>query len=201
VVGDILLVEAGMRIPADCILIEAMDLTVDEALYHEDRETVKRKWISEGSIEENNHTENPDPFLLTNSLVMTGSGKAIVCSVGSYRLINTIKDEVEFIGDDENENTPLQTRLTHIANYLSKWGYTAGFCTFIAMTTWLIIEILFTSQTLLENETLTKAIDFFSIAVAIIIVAVPEGLPLSVSIAMAFSIDKLKNDNLLVKNI
>ena len=69
------------------------------------------------------------------------------------------------------------------------------------MAVWLFNDVLFTSQQLLDSDTLSKLIEFFSIAVAIIIVAVPEGLPLSVSIAMAFSIDMLKRDNLLVKNM
>jgi magnesium-transporting ATPase (P-type) len=53
----------------------------------------------------------------------------------------------------------------------------------------------------LSNDTAVKILDFFTISIAIIIVAVPEGLPLSISIAMAFSIDTLKNDNLLIKKL
>lgn len=54
---------------------------------------------------------------------------------------------------------------------------------------------------LLEPETLSKLLDFFTTALAIIIVAVPEGLPLAVSISMAYSVDTMKKDNLLVKNL
>lgn len=53
----------------------------------------------------------------------------------------------------------------------------------------------------MSNETLSKLLDFFTTAVTIVIVAVPEGLPLAVSISMAFSIDTLKKDNLLVKKV
>jgi len=76
------MIEAGMRLPADCVLIEAHDVTVDEAPYFEDRESIVYKSVSLGSEDNNNHRENPDPFLLSKSLVMTGSGKAVVCSVG-----------------------------------------------------------------------------------------------------------------------
>lgn len=70
-----------MRIPADCVLIEGNDVTVDEAYYDpEGREKIVRKNVSTGD----NHLENPDPFLLTKSLVQTGSGRAIVCAVGKY---------------------------------------------------------------------------------------------------------------------
>lgn len=71
----------------------------------------------------------------------------------------------------------------------------------MAMTLFLVCKVLFTGQKLLSNETLTTILEYFTIAVAVIIVAVPEGLPLSISIAMAFSIDTLKRDNLLVKNL
>lgn len=106
-VGDIVLIETGMRIPADCILISGMDITVDEAPYHEDRETINAKSLSEGTIEDNNHTSNPDPFLLTKSLVMTGSGKAVVCAVGKNRFINSIQTEEKLLGSDEEDLTPL----------------------------------------------------------------------------------------------
>lgn len=79
VVGDIILVEAGSRIPADCILIEGNDITVDEAYYNEKKETIVKKTLSTGA---ESHRDNPDPFLLTKSLVMTGSGRALVCAVG-----------------------------------------------------------------------------------------------------------------------
>ena len=78
VVGDIVIVEAGSRVPADCILIDGMDITVDEASYYEGRETIVRKNLSTGE----NHKENPDPFLLSGSLVLTGTGRAVVCAVG-----------------------------------------------------------------------------------------------------------------------
>lgn len=68
-----------MRIPADCILLDGMDITVDEAIYNEDRECIVPKHISKG---EEHHRENPDPFLLARTLVLTGSGKAVVCAVG-----------------------------------------------------------------------------------------------------------------------
>lgn len=65
VVGDIILIEAGMRIPADCVLIEGHDITVDESYYTGGHETIIKKQISTGL----NHEENPDPFLLAKCLV------------------------------------------------------------------------------------------------------------------------------------
>lgn len=63
------------------------------------------------------------------------------------------------------------------------------------------MKILFSESRFYETSTLTKILDFFTISLAVIIVAVPEGLPLSLSIAMAWSIDILKKDHLLVKEL
>jgi Ca2+-transporting ATPase len=102
VVGDIILIEAGMRIPADSILLEGMDVVVDEAEYFEDRETIVKKSLSNGE----NHKDNPDPFLLTRSLVLSGSGRAVVCAVGKYTRYEKIKKE-HILGEEDEEMTPL----------------------------------------------------------------------------------------------
>lgn len=68
-----------MRIPADCVLLDGQDITVDESIYNEDRELIAVKSLSRG---EEQHRENPDPFLLSRSLVLSGSGRAVVCAVG-----------------------------------------------------------------------------------------------------------------------
>jgi P-type Ca2+ transporter type 2C len=204
VVGDIILIETGMRVPADCVLIDGMDVTVDEAPYFEDRETINAKTLSVGSVHDNNHVSNPDPFLLADSLVMSGSGKAVVCAVGSYKYLHEINGCSNLVGigsDDEANMTPLQQRLKRIANQLSKFGYTVGIVLFITMTAYLGIKVLITPQQLLENATLLQLINIFSICCAVIIVAVPEGLPLSISIAMAFSINIFKKDKLLLKKL
>ena len=75
-----------MRIPADCLLIDGMDITADETVYNEGRTLINFKSISKG---EESHRENPDPFLLTNSLIMTGSGRAVVCAVGAHTRFST----------------------------------------------------------------------------------------------------------------
>ena len=84
VVGDIIIIEAGSRAPADCILIDGMDITVDEAQYYNGVETIVKKSLSNGE----NHRDNPDPFILSRSLVMTGSGRAVVCSVGKNTVLS-----------------------------------------------------------------------------------------------------------------
>lgn len=195
VVGDIILVETGMRIPADCILIDGMDIVCDESIYNEDRELLAPKMISKG---EEHHRENPDPFLLSRSLVVSGSGRAVVCSVGKYTRFSQQFPEEDL--PEEQNLTPLQERLEKLAGIFGKFGYFAGMIVFLTMTVFLIIYNMVTDTgEWLTIATLMKILQMFTIAIAIVIVAVPEGLPLAVSIAMAFSVDEMKRDNLLVK--
>lgn len=69
------------------------------------------------------------------------------------------------------------------------------------MTIFMLGQILFTDDQLLDAYTIQTLIRYFTTGLAIVIVAVPEGLPLAVSVAMAFSVDVMKKDNLLVKSL
>lgn len=61
VVGDVIIIEAGMKIPADCILFEGMDIITNELIYNDNRDKISKKSCSNGK----NHRDNPDPFLLS----------------------------------------------------------------------------------------------------------------------------------------
>lgn len=93
VVGDIVDINQGDRVPADCILIEEMNITVDQSMYYKKQPFVQKEQsvffgqANEMSEEIDNHNRHPDPFLLSDSKVMTGQGKAIVCCVGGNTLL------------------------------------------------------------------------------------------------------------------
>lgn len=80
-----------------------MDITVDEAIYNEDRECIVPKGISKG---EDHHRENPDPFLLARSLVLSGSGRAVVCAVGKHTRYEQTFPQEEMV--NKEDLTPLQ---------------------------------------------------------------------------------------------
>lgn len=193
VVGDIILVETGQRLPADCILLEGIDVSVDESLYNNGLERLVIKSVSTGK----NHRNNPDPFLLARSMVMTGTGRALVCAVGEHRQINSMEIMQSFL---EEELTPMQERLEKIAATMGKWGYFAGLLIFVTQCLFYILRIMFFDASLLTSDSLLKFLDFFTTAIAIILVAIPEGLPLAVSISVSFSMDSMKDDKLLIKN-
>ena len=77
-----MLLEAGDRIPADCLLLEEMDMHVDQAHYFPEVAELAEKQCSR---DEDQHLENPDPILLTGCSIMSGSGKAVL-AVGKHTL-------------------------------------------------------------------------------------------------------------------
>ena len=80
VVGDLVTIESGMRVPADWVLVEGMDITCDERMYPEGKNMVVKQISFGGAKDES----NPDPFLLSRSFVSTGSGRALVLAVGRH---------------------------------------------------------------------------------------------------------------------
>jgi magnesium-transporting ATPase (P-type) len=85
--------------------------------------------------------ENPDILILTRSLVLTGSGRAVVCAVGKNTRISG-KLESEDLQVDETP-TPLQERLEKMVGVLSKFGYLCGFAVFVGMLLWVSLRMMF----------------------------------------------------------
>ena len=91
VVGDLVDIQQGDRVPADCILIEEMNIKVDQSMYYPGDTSVEKE---QSSFEQSpdgdwrdNHRDHPDPFILSDSKIMTGQGKALVCAVGKNTLL------------------------------------------------------------------------------------------------------------------
>lgn len=94
----------------------------------------------------------------------------------------------------------MQKRLKNLAEQIGKWAKLAGFVIFVFQVLFIMMKVMFNeNDDLLSNATLQKLIRAFTTSIAIVIVAVPEGLPLAISIAMAFSGEAMRADNLLVK--
>jgi P-type E1-E2 ATPase len=77
VVGDIIKIEQGMKIPADCILLDGIDIACDESAM-----TGEPDQMEKSNVTEQNYEHNPDPFLLGKTLVSSGQGNAMVCCIG-----------------------------------------------------------------------------------------------------------------------
>lgn len=205
VVGDVILLEQGDRVPADCLLIEEMDMKVDQKYYFPDM-TGSEAAVKQCSYQDADRDieANPDPILLQDSIVMTGSGKAIVLAIGEHTLKE--KEIKSTAGANnalsiEDSMTPFQNKLRILSEIVGVYAY------YIAMTSLFLFAIVWFIQVctseydLISGWSFQRAIDLASTAFALLIVCVPEGMPLVISMAMAFSVDQLKNEKLLIKNL
>ena len=77
IVGDVIQIEQGMKVPGDCLLLTATDVSADEAALTGEPEQVEKS-----DVNEHNVAYNPSPFLLANTLIASGSGTALICAVG-----------------------------------------------------------------------------------------------------------------------
>lgn len=142
VVGDVIILETGSRVPADCILIEGQDIIVDESMYHQSEEHHQKAMALKKEVaDESNFHENPDPFLLSNSLIMAGIGKAVVCCVGHHSRRGNKEEKL-----DTSTKTALQDKLENMAGTFTKWGIIASVLILIANMVNMTISIMADSE-------------------------------------------------------
>jgi len=193
VVGDCVLIEAGARVSADCILVEGSDVVVNESYYHGGADHK----VSKSAANQDTINSNPDCFILSQSLTVQGVGKAIVCSVGETSRRATVASERLGITD---QVTPLQQRLGNLGSHFSKYGlYAAGAILASLLLNWVIVVSASPDATF--GGSLKKIVYAPITALMIIVVAVPEGLPLSIGISLAYSTKQMKKHNILVKRL
>jgi Ca2+ transporting ATPase len=180
VVGDIVEIPTGDKIPADCIVITATDLTVSEAALTGEPEALRKEPLTAES-----YVDNPNPFLMQTTLVETGNCTAVIVAVG----MNTFVGRTGLSMNIEKDMTPLQKKLEKIADQIGKLGLYCAILTFIAMTIRLLCKIFMAhSRDFNDAQNITDLLDAFIIGVTVVVVAVPEGLPLAVTISLAFSV-------------
>jgi Ca2+ transporting ATPase len=192
-VGDIVQISTGEIFSVDGILIEGNDISVDESsLTGETNEIKKRVPVSYDK------KEGASPFLISSSKLMSGTGLMVVAAVGKNSYYGKLKMKIQ----QDQDETPLQIKLTDLADKVGHVGMFAAAATFLAMFIHYIYDC-FADGSFVENfvavETIHELIEYFIIAVSIVVVAVPEGLPLSVTIALAYSVGKMKEENNLVR--
>jgi len=203
VVGDVISVQQGDIVPADCILIEEMNIFIDETKYGNGMSVEKEPSAlsQEGDPEPDNHkTKNPDICLLTGSMVMSGGGRAVVCAVGENTSIGSLGQSNKLV--IEGSNTPLKQKLEESCAQITKYCIFFTIVIVMAQVLNLVIVIMTVKEKgFLSGNTMADFMHIFIIALCILIVAIPEGMPLAVSLAMALSIDKLKDHSILIKNL
>ncbi|XP_011091788.1 calcium-transporting ATPase 4, plasma membrane-type isoform X1 [Sesamum indicum] len=185
VVGDIVNLSMGDQVPADGLYISGYSLSIDESSLSGESELVIK--------------ENERPFLLSGTKVQDGSGIMLVTSVGMRtewgRLMVTLSEG----GEDE---TPLQVKLNGVATIIGKIGLAFAILTFLVLTSrFLAVKVTHGHITNWSMSDVLNLLNFFAIAVTILVVAVPEGLPLAVTLSLAFAMKKLMNDKALVRHL
>ena len=196
-VGDVLHLESGDSIPADGILITGHGIRCDESSATGESDAMRKTSGQEvwDRIENGTATSKLDPFIISGSKVLEGVGKYLVTSVG----VNSSFGKVMMSLQTENEETPLQFKLARMANWIGYLGTAAAGLLFF------ILLIRFLAG--LPGNTETSAMKgsaFLNIlitAITIIVVAVPEGLPVAVTLALSFATKKMLKENNLVRHL
>ena len=127
VVGDVIAIQAGDRVPCDCLIIDETNITADQSMYNPVDTVVEKEqsYVYPGSYTPDNHKENPDTFLLASSMIMTGSGKALVCCVGdNTQLARKRKPQDLKI---EEQQTYLEEKLEQLANSIQQYALIVAF--------------------------------------------------------------------------
>ncbi|CAL4989732.1 unnamed protein product [Urochloa decumbens] len=184
-VGDIVHLSIGDQVPADGLYIHGYSLLIDESSLSGESDPV---YISQDK-----------PFLLAGTKVQDGSAKMMVTAVGMRtewgRLMSTLSEG----GEDE---TPLQVKLNGVATIIGKIGLVFATLTFVVlMVRFLIEKGLTVGLSKWYSADALTIVNYFATAVTIIVVAVPEGLPLAVTLSLAFAMKKLMHDRALVRHL
>lgn len=179
VVGDLVLLDTGDKVIADMYVIETHGLSIDESSLTGETEPI-RKGASDG-----------DCWARSGTQVSEGSGRAIVTAVGPHSEWGKTMALVV----RESGNTPLQEKLGVLASAIGKIGlFVAVICFIVLLIRWIIENKGFPM-----SEFASGPLQFFIFAVTIVVVAVPEGLPLAVTISLAYSMNKMMKDNNFVR--
>lgn len=192
VVNDVVYLQAGDKIPADGIIVDG-SIKVDQAALNGETEEAEKVPLPDGA-------EYDVKDLLNKYYTYRGT---VVCGGEAYMEIKVVGDKTLFgelaleVQEDTRE-TPLQVKLGKLANQISTFGYVGAIC--------IVVGIL--AKTLLTGnapsglfEWIRLLLDAITVAVTIIVCAVPEGLPMLTSILLSFQSLRMAKDNVLVRKI
>ena len=180
-VGDICIVDTGDVIPADGVLIKGYNVAMDESSLTGEPVQVVKDTVH-------------DPFLLSGTKVLQGIGRMLVVATG----VNSLNGRSILALEVEPERTPLQEKLGRIADMIATYGISSA-CLMV-----FILLIAYLSQVKSWNDSVQISVNVIAIIVSgitLIVVAVPEGLPLAVTLALSHATVKMLKDNNLVRHL
>jgi len=174
VIGDLVLLGTGDRVPADCRVVDALELLVDESCLTGENHPVAKT----GSA----GTDTKSNMAFTGTLVNAGRGRALVVAVGRQTEFGKIASELEQV---ESRKSPLQSKMEELGNHLAK---VSG----IAIVIIGLIGTVFWGRPVLETIT---------IAVSLAVAAIPEGLPICVTVTLALGVLRMARKKAIVKKL
>lgn len=191
VVGDVVIIETGDEIPADGLLFEAVDLQVDESSLT--GEPVAEKGVGR---RDGDAAAYPHDFVLRSTMVMNGAGKMTVTAVGDATEIGHVaRKSMELT----SVKTPLNIQLGRLAKMISKvgTGIAVAALTLFLTRDFIVNPVWGTGDYM---SMLRIVLRYFMVAVTLIVMTVPEGLPMAVTLSLALNMRRmLKNNNLVRK--
>ncbi|KAK0608202.1 hypothetical protein LWI29_027079 [Acer saccharum] len=193
VVGDVICLKIGDQIPADGLFLEGHSLQVDES-----------SMTGESDHVEVNKSQNP--FLFSGTKVVDGYACMLATSVG---MNTTWGQMMSQISRDTSEETPLQARLNKLTSSIGKVGLAVAFLVLVVL-----LVRYFTGNTTDDNgnqefngsktksdDIVNAVVRIVAAAVTIIVVAIPEGLPLAVTLTLAYSMKRMMGDHAMVRKL
>nr|GEV49195.1 calcium-transporting ATPase 2, plasma membrane-type-like [Tanacetum cinerariifolium] len=183
--GDIVHLAIGDQVPADGLFVSGFAVSIDESSLTGESEPVM--------------VSAENPWLMSGTKVQDGSCKMLVTTVGMRTQWGKLMATLSEGGDDE---TPLQVKLNGVATIIGKIGLFFAIVTFVVLVQKLLTrKIQVGSQWSWTGDDALELLEYFAIAVTIVVVAVPEGLPLAVTLSLAFAMKKMMNDKALVRHL
>ena len=190
VVGDIILLSTGQEVPADARLLESVSLCIDESSLT--GEPLCMKCANAGDI--HNGETYPTNHVMRGTKVMEGHAVAEVFAVGQA----TENGKVFVAAQIDNKvKTPLNEQLEALAKHITRFSYLIA----IVLIAGRLIYLVFTVENLVFWDIAQFALESVMLAVALIVCAVPEGLPMAVSLCLALSMRKMLKTNNLVRRL
>lgn len=195
VVGDLVLVETGDEVPADGRLVISSNLQIDESSLTGEQLTSKH---ADADDSDSGDEAFPKNMLLRSTMVMNGMAEFVVTAVGD----NT---EIGHVARSSNEKTgvktPLHNQLDRLAKLISKIGITVAVVAFLLF----LLHDIITNTSLWHSDDyigmIEEVLKYFMMAVTLIVMAVPEGLPMAVTLSLALNMRRMLKSNNLVRKL
>ncbi|KAL6857731.1 plasma membrane calcium [Amphichorda felina] len=197
--GDVLHLEPGDLVPADGILIEGFNIKCDESQATGESDLIRKRPADDvyRAIETHENLKKMDPFIQSGARVTEGIGTYMVTSTG----VHSSYGKILMALNDDQDMTPLQHKLNVIAIWIAKIGTAAAFLLFVVLFIKFLVNLPKQPASVTPAQKGQQFLDIFLVIVTIIVVAVPEGLPLAVTLALAYAMVRMIKDNNLVRHL